>query len=57
MSNPSIYNYVPEKLQDKQSLHIIQNDIKKDIGLQIGKDAIYEYIWRFHPDWKNYFTR
>ena len=37
MNNPSIYNYVLEKLKDKQSPHIIQNDIRKDIGLQIGK--------------------
>ena len=57
MSNPAIYNYVLEKLKDKQSPHIIQNDIKKDIGLEIGKDAIYKYIWRFHPDWKKYLTR
>lgn len=57
MNNPAIYNYVLEKLKDKQSPHIIQNDIRKDIGLEIGKDAIYEYIWRFHPDWKKYLTR
>ena len=57
MSNPAIYNYVLEKLKDKQSPHIIQNNIRKDIGLEIGKDAIYEYIWRFHPDWKKYLTR
>lgn len=57
MNNPAIYNYVLEKLKDKLSPHIIQNDIKKELGLEIGKDAIYEYIWRFHPDWKKYLAR
>ena len=57
MDNPIIYNYVLNKLKDKQSPHIIQNDIKRDLGLEIGKDAIYEYIYRFHPDWIKYLTR
>ena len=57
MNNHEIYNYVLQKLKDKQSQHIIQHDIEKDIGLKIGKNAIYQYIYRFRPEWINYLTR
>ena len=57
MNNFEIYNYVLQKLKDKQSPHIIQHDIEKDIGLKIGKDSIYQYIYRFRPEWINYLTR
>ena len=37
---------------------IIQRDIERDIGLTIGKDAIYEYIYRFRfKEWFMYLTR
>jgi IS30 family transposase len=57
MNNPITFNYVLEKLKNKQSPHIIQNDIKRDLNINIGKDAIYEYIYRFHTDWMKYLTR
>ena len=57
MSNPTIYNYVLEKLKDKQSPHIIQHDIEKDIGLTIGKDAIYDFIYRYKQEWTKYLKR
>lgn len=57
MDNPKIYNYVLAKLKDKQAPHIIQHDIERDVGLSIGKDAIYEYIYRFRPEWMQLLTR
>ena len=37
---------------------IIQQDIERDIGFKIGKDAIYEYIYRFRfKEWFRYLTR
>ena len=50
MDNPIIYDYVKCRLNNKQSPAIVQKDIERDIGLNIGKDAIYEYICRFKYD-------
>ena len=37
---------------------IIQREIEQDIGLTIGKEAIYEYIYRFRfKEWFKYLTR
>ena len=58
MDNPVIYTYVECRLKNKQSPAIIQRDIERDIGLKIGKDAIYEYIYRFkYNEWFKYLTR
>ena len=58
MDNPIIYDYVACRLKNKQSPAIIQQDIERDIGLKIGKDAIYEYIYRFmYEEWFKYLTR
>lgn len=58
MNNPVIYDYVECRLKNKQSPAIIQRDIENDIGLKIGKDAIYEYIHRFkYDEWYKYLTR
>ena len=58
MDNPVIYTYVECRLKNKQSPAIIQRDIERDIGLKIGKDAIYEYIYRFkYNEWCKYLTR
>ena len=58
MDNPIIYDFVACRLRNKQSPAIIQQDIEKDIGLKIGKDAIYEYIYRFkYDEWFNFLTR
>jgi IS30 family transposase len=58
MDNPIIYDYVACRLRNKQSPAIIQKDIERDIGLKIGKDAIYEYIYRFkYDEWFKYLTR
>ena len=58
MDNPIIYDYVKCRLKNKQSPAIIQRDIERDIGLNIGKDAIYEYIYRFkYDEWFKYLTR
>ena len=36
----------------------MENDIEHDIGLRIGKDAIYEFIYRFrYIEWFKYLTR
>ena len=58
MDNPIIYAYVECRLKNKQSPAIIQRDIERDVGLKIGKDAIYEYIYRFkYDEWFKYLTR
>ena len=58
MDNPIIYDYVACRLRNKQSPAIIQRDIERDIGLKIGKDAIYEYIYRFkYDEWFKFLTR
>lgn len=58
MDNQIIYDYVACRLRNKQSPAIIQQDIERDIGLKIGKDAIYEYIYRFkYDEWFKYLTR
>lgn len=57
MNNPILQEYVFTKLKDSQSPHIIQHDIERDIGLKIGKDAIYDFIYRFRQDWCKYLTR
>lgn len=57
MNNHVIQQYVLEKLKDKQSPHIIQKDIEKDIGLSIGKDAIYDFIYRYKQEWSKYLKR
>ena len=58
MSNPIIFDYVKCRLKNKQSPAIIQQDIERDIGFKIGKDAIYEYIYRFkYDEWFKYLTR
>ena len=58
MDNQIIYDYVACRLKNKQSPAIIQQDIKRDIGLKIGKDAIYEYIYRFkYDEWFKFLTR
>lgn len=58
MDNPVIYAYVECRLKNKQSPAIIQRDIERDIGLKIGKDAIYKYIYRFRYDeWFKFLTR
>ena len=58
MDNPIIYDYVACRLRNKQSSAIIQQDIERDIGVKIGKDAIYEYIYRFkYDEWFKYLTR
>ena len=58
MDNPIIYAYVECRLKNKQSPAIIQRDIERDVGLKIGKDAIYEYIYRFkYDEWFKYLAR
>ena len=58
MDNPAIYSYVACWLKNKIAPAIIQHDIERDIGLKIGKDAIYEYIYRFkYDEWFKYLTR
>ena len=58
MDNPAIYSYVACRLKNKIAPAIIQHDIERDIGLKIGKDAIYEYIYRFkYDEWFKYLTR
>ena len=58
MDNPIIYDYVVCRLKNKQSPAIIQRDLERDIGLKIGKDAIYEYIYRFkYDEWFKFLTR
>ena len=58
MDNPVIYAYVEYRLKNKQSPAIIQQDIGRDIELKIGKDAIYEYIYRFrYKEWFKFLTR
>lgn len=57
MNNPVIFNYVLEKLKDKQSPRIIQNDIKRDLDIDIGKDAIYDFIYRYKQEWTKYLKR
>jgi len=58
MDNPIIYAYVECRLKNKQSPAIIQRDMERDVGLKIGKDAIYEYIYRFkYDEWFKYLTR
>lgn len=58
MDNPIIYDYVACRLKNKQSPAIIQKDLERDIGLKIGKDAIYEYIYRFkYDEWFKLLTR
>lgn len=58
MDNPVIYAYVECRLKNKYSPAIIQQDIERDIGLKIGKDAIYEYIYRFrYEEWFKFLTR
>ena len=58
MDNPVIYAYVECRLKNKLSPAIIQSDIERDVGLKIGKDAIYEYIYRFkYNEWFKYLTR
>ena len=42
-----IYSYLACRLKNKIAPAIIQHDIERDIGLKIGKDAIYEFIYRF----------
>jgi len=55
--HPEIQEYVFKMLKDKQSPHIIQNSIEKDIGLSIGKDTIYDFIYRFKQEWTKYLKR
>ena len=58
MDNPVIYSYVACRLKNKQSPAIIQRDIERDTGFKIGKDAIYEYIYRFkYDEWFKLLTR
>lgn len=58
MDDPVIYAYVECRLKHKISPAIIQRDIERDIGLKIGKDAIYEYIYRFkYDEWFKYLAR
>jgi len=58
MDNQLVYAYVECRLKNKQSPAIIQRDIERDIGLKIGKDAIYEYIYRFkYNEWFKLLTR
>ncbi len=36
----------------------MENDIERDIGFKIGKDAIYEFIYKFrYAEWFKYLTR
>ena len=44
------------QIKKKLSPAIIQHDIERDIGFKIGKDAIYEYIYRYE-EWFKYLTR
>lgn len=58
MDNPAIYSYVACRLKNKIAPAIIQHNIERDIGLKIGKDAIYEFIYRFrYAEWFKYLTR
>ena len=58
MDNPAIYAYVSCRLKKKLSPAIIQHDIERDIVFKIGKDAIYEYIYRFrYEEWFKNLTR
>ena len=39
-------NYIKRKLKDKQSPRQMQNHILRDTGYYLGKDAIYEHIYK-----------
>ena len=43
---PIIHEYIKKKLKDKQSPRQIQNHILEDTGYYLGKDAIYDHIYK-----------
>ena len=57
MDNQAILDYVKCRLKNKQSPNVIHHNIEQDIGFKIGKDAIYEFIYRFRLEWIEYLKR
>ena len=43
---PIVHEYIKKKLKDKQSPKQIQNHILEDTGYYLGKDAIYDHIYK-----------
>ena len=43
---PIVHKYIKQKLKDKQSPRQIQNHILEDTGYYLGKDAIYNHIYK-----------
>lgn len=43
---PIVHEYIKKKLKDKQSPRQIQNHILEDTGYYLGKDAIYNHIYK-----------
>ena len=41
-----VHEYIKQKLKDKQSPRQIQNHILEDTGYYLGKDAIYDHIYK-----------
>ena len=43
---PIVHEYIKQKLKDKQSPRQIQNHILEDTGYYLGKDSIYNHIYK-----------
>ena len=43
---PLVHEYIKQKLKNKQSPWQIQNHILEDTGYYLGKDAIYNHIYK-----------
>lgn len=55
--NPKISEYIIKKLELGWSPEIISNTIFNDIGHSIGKDAIYDFIYKCNNHLSKYLTR
>ena len=54
---PIIHEYIKQKLIDKQSPRQIQNHILEDTGYYLGKDAIYDHIYKTGTELTELLTR
>ena len=54
---PIVHEYIKQKLKDKQSPRQIQNRILEDTGYYLGKDAIYDHIYKTGIELTDLLTR
>jgi len=54
---PIVHEYIKKKLKDKQSPKQIQNHILEDTGYYLGKDAIYNHIYKTGTELTELLTR